>query len=152
MDRAPAYVLALSKIARQLATFAHSSGVRKRVTILAGAIVIAGLGTPAMAASGTSTQVVRCGEQSCLQVSGYRDDPASSVSINGQAVAVEGKHSWKVRVPVDTLRGWSAPYARTIEVSLRDPQTQLDASASVDLPIGLLGNLTDLSALEIRAR
>ena len=74
------------------------------------------------------------------------------VSINGQEVAVEGKYDWRVRVPVETVRGWSAPYARTIEVSLRDPQTQLDATADVDLPIGLLGTLTDLAALEIRAR
>ena len=130
----------------------HRSAIRKRTAALMAAIVVCGSAAPAMAASESSTKVVRCGTQSCLQISGHRDDTASTVSINGQEVAVEGKYDWRVRVPVETVRGWSAPYARTIEVSLRDPQTQLDASADVDLPIGLLGTLTDLAALEIRAR
>ena len=149
MDRTPACISLLSQ------TFvpepAKGSTFRKRTATLIGAIIIGGFATPAMAASEMSTKVVRCGDQSCLQVSGYREDPTSTVSINGQAVSVEGKNGWRVRLPVETVREWSAPYARTIEVSLRDPQTQLEASASVDLPIGMLGGV-DLASLVISAR
>ncbi|KPL68437.1 hypothetical protein SZ64_10110 [Erythrobacter sp. SG61-1L] len=112
----------------------------------------ANLATPAMAASETSTRLVNCGEQSCLMVSGHRDDPSAIITINGQPVSVEGERGWRVRVPVDTVRAWSAPNARTIEVTLLDPGTLQETSASVDLPIGLLGNLTDLAVLEVRAR
>jgi len=47
------------------------------------------------------------------------------------------------------VRSWSAPYAREIEVSLRDPATLRETVAAVDLPIGLLGGVTDLAALEV---
>ncbi|WEK46429.1 MAG: hypothetical protein P0Y56_15690 [Candidatus Andeanibacterium colombiense] len=122
---------------------------RKCALALVGAVVAASVPTSAMAASEASTRVVRCGSQSCLLISGHRDDPSAAVSIAGQAVAVEGKRGWKARVPVDTVRQWCGPYARTIEVSLRDPNTQVETSDSVDLPLGLLGTLTDLAALEI---
>jgi hypothetical protein len=104
--------------------------------------VMIGIASPAAAAE-PSTRVVRCGEDSCLQITGRRDDPALTVSINGRTVAVEGERSWRVHLPVETVREWSAPYARTIEVS------QGETSASVDLPIGLLGGVTDLSSLVI---
>ena len=119
---------------------------------LTGALLYTALASPAMAASEPTTKVVECGVQSCLLVSGRRDDPALLVSINGQVVEVEGGQHWRVRVPVETVRQWSAPNARTIEVGLLTAQAQVASSASVDLPIGLLGNLTDLAVLEVRAR
>ncbi|MCB5425184.1 hypothetical protein H0274_07940 [Altererythrobacter sp. CC-YST694] len=119
---------------------------------LTGAILSAALASPAMAASGPTTKVVGCGDQSCLLVSGHRDDPTLLVSINGQVVDVEGGQNWRVRVPVETVRQLSAPNARTIEVGLLTSKAQMASSASVDLPIGLLGNLTNLAALEVRVR
>lgn len=121
----------------------------RHAALLAGAIALASLAAPAGAASGTSAKLVSCGAQSCLLITGHRDDPASIVTINGQAVSVEGKRGWRVSLPVETVRQLSAPYAREIEVSLRDPATQSETSDSVDLPVGLLGGLTDLSALEV---
>lgn len=74
------------------------------------------------------------------------------VSVNGHVVAAEGRHRWRVRLPVEVVRQWSARYARTIEVALRDPETQGATVASVDLPIGLLGGLRDPAPLVISVR
>jgi hypothetical protein len=116
---------------------------------LAGAIAAGSLASPAIAAPEPSSKLVRCGEQSCLQVTGHRDDPTSIVRINGHAVSVEGERKWKASVPLEVVREWSAPNARTIEVSLGDPEGQPATIASVDLPIGLLANATTLAALVI---
>jgi hypothetical protein len=126
--------------------------LRERALASIGAIIVGSLASPAMATSEPSTRLIRCGEQSCLQISGRRGDPAAIVSINGHAVPVEGEHSWRVRLPVDVVRQWSVPYARTIEVSLHDPETQRETNSSVDLPIGLLGGVTELASLVISVR
>lgn len=122
---------------------------RKRAALWTAAAALAGFAAPALAGSDASTRLVNCGAESCLLITGHRDDPAAIVSINGQAVSVQGKRGWRVSLPVETVRQWSAPDAREIEVSLRNPATQAETSDSVDLPIGLLGNLTDLSSLEV---
>ncbi|MEJ5979031.1 hypothetical protein WG901_20430 [Novosphingobium sp. PS1R-30] len=111
-----------------------------------GAMLAAALASPAMAASEPSTRLVSCGTESCLLVSGYRGDSGAPVRINGRPVAVEGSNRWRVRVPVAAVRAWSAPYARTITVSVAE------APAEADLPIGLLGHVTDLAALTIRVK
>jgi hypothetical protein len=105
-----------------------------------------------MAASEPSTKLVRCGDESCLQISGRRADPATTVRINGHVVPVEGEHGWQVRLPVETIRQWSVPYARTIEVSLHEPEARDETISSVDLPIGLLGGVTELASLVVRVR
>ncbi len=102
----------------------------------------------ASSASAASTRLVRCGGASCLLVSGHRGDATSTVSINGRAVAVEGKRKWQVRLPVRTVRDWSAPRARTIEVTLYDPKTQDLSYERPDLPIGLMGHI-DLALLVV---
>lgn len=117
-----------------------------------GAIVIAGSVSPATAASGPRAWLIDCGDQSCLQISGRRDDPDAIVSINGQAVPVEGERTWRVSLPLDRVRQLSLPYARTIEVSLHDPETRRATIAEVELPIGLLGGTTDLASLVINVR
>jgi len=105
-----------------------------------------------MAAPEASTKLVRCGEHSCLKISGYRDNPAATISINGHEVPVNGGHGWRVRLPVEIVREWSIPYARTIEVTLHDPETQRETSAEADLPIGLLGHVTNLASLVVNIR
>lgn len=126
--------------------------LQKLIPALIGATIIGSLASPAMGMSRPSARLIRCGAESCLQISGRRDDRAMIVSVNGHVVAVEGKHRWRVRLPVEAVRQWSARYARTIEISLRDPETQGVTTASVDLPIGLLGGLKDLSSLVISVR
>jgi hypothetical protein len=139
MDRTPGFSAVLPQL-------------RKQAITLAGALIIAGFASPALAAPETSTKVVRCGDQSCLLVTGYRADPASIVSINGRAVTVEGEHGWRVRVPVATVRQWSAPFARTIAVALHDKDARRETVDTVDLPVGLLGQVANLASLEVRVQ
>ena len=127
-------------------------GLRRRALASIGATIIGSLASPATAASEPSARLIRCGEQSCLRISGRRDDPAAIISINGHVVPVEGEHSWRVCLPVEVVRQWSAPYARTIEVSLHGPETRRETIASVALPIGLLGGMTDVASLVISVR
>lgn len=99
------------------------------------------------AAGEIATRVVGCAEGNCLLITGRRADVASAVSINGRAVAVEGARKWRVRIPVETLRGWSAPLARTITVSVEDNGNRAESEAR--LPIGLLGQAEDLAFLVV---
>ncbi len=123
----------------------------KHIAALAAAVALIGIASPALAASGPSTKLIRCGSESCLLVSGHRDDPSSIVSINDHEVTAEGKRSWRVLLPLETVREWSSPHARTIEVSLRDGQAEAEEVASADLPIGLLGHAVDLASLVVVA-
>jgi hypothetical protein len=121
--------------------------VCKTVSVL-GAACLAYVASPAMAAPEPSTRLVRCDSGNCLLVTGYRESAASEVSINGQAVKVEGKRRWQVRLPVETVREWSAPWARTIQVQLHDSATKGTSSEEAVLPIGLMGH-TDLASLVV---
>ena len=156
MDRTPIFNAVLPGRASSVPLDQHRSaggpGLRKQALASISAIIIGSLASPATGASEPSTRLIRCGEKSCLQISGRRGDPAAIIRINGRVVPVEGEHSWRVRLPVDVVRQWSVPYARTIEVSLHDPETQCETIARVDLPIGLLGGVTELASLVISVR
>ncbi|MFT4025576.1 MAG: hypothetical protein QM676_02050 [Novosphingobium sp.] len=121
-----------------------------RLAILTlGAVLAAGLAAPALAAHEPTTRVVSCRAGSCLQVSGHRHSAAAAVLINGHAVAVEGERKWRAELPVETVRAWSEPFARTIEVATFDPATQRNTAMEADLPIGLLGGVTNLASLVV---
>ena len=123
-----------------------------RARILALAVVpVAALSSPSYAATEPRARLVDCQAGSCLLVTGYRANAASAVSINGRTVPADGARKWHVRVPVDTVRAWSAPFARTITVSVADAETRADATAEVDLPIGLFGQV-DLAMLVVSAK
>lgn len=124
---------------------------RLRGLALTCAVAIANIAAPASAASEPRTRLVRCGEESCLQVSGYRDNPAATVSLNGEPVAVEGKRNWQVRLPLSAVRQLAYPNAQSIEVSLVNPLTMQETSADASLPIGLLGDISQLAFVEVRA-
>lgn len=116
------------------------------------ALVAMVIARPAVAASAPSTRLVACEAGNCLLVTGRRANAALAVSINGHAVPVTGKRNWKVSLPVQTVRQWSAPFARTISVEIADIRTRNPASAEVRLPIGLLGHADDLAMLVISAK
>lgn len=105
-----------------------------------------GIAASASAAPAPGARLVDCRPESCLLISGSRADVASTVSVNGHAVAVEGGTKWRVRLPVSAVRAWSAPRARTIMVSVGG------VAAEADLPIGLLGHRSDLAMLVVRAK
>lgn len=117
---------------------------RTRNTLTLGAILATALATPV--AAETRTRLVDCETGSCLLVTGHRADAASAVRINGHTVAAQGARKWRVSLPVETLREWSAPHARTITVSVADTQTQ------AILPIGLLGHVENLAFLTVSVK
>jgi hypothetical protein len=121
----------------------------RTLTITLAAAFAASVATPALAASEPSTRVVSCSTGSCLLVSGSRKTAVSAVSLNGHVVQVEGKKDWHVRVPVETVREWSVPLARTIDVSYVDADTSVGTTVEADLPIGLLGHAENLASLVI---
>ena len=116
------------------------------------AALAATVATPAWAATEPSARLVDCEAGSCLLVSGRRTHAASTVSINGHAVAVEGSRKWRATVPVATLRAWSAPFARTITVSTVDNRNRTEASTEAELPIGMLGYYENLAMLVVRVK
>jgi len=126
----------------------HPSRMSLRQLALAAATTVLGsLASPASAAEEPRAKLVNCGAESCLRIAGTRESLSSVVAINGHVVPAEGRRSWKIDLPIEMVREWSAPHARTMEVSLHDPATQRATKAEVDLPIGLLGGVTDLAML-----
>jgi hypothetical protein len=108
-------------------------------------VLAAGVASPSLAASGPKTRLVECGAQSCLAISGHRENADSVISINGHEVKVDGGRRWQIRIPVQTVRAWSAPYARTVAVMVEDTST--DAK----LPIGMMGH-ANLAMLVVRVK
>lgn len=114
-----------------------------------GSIVAVCVATPAAAETKPSTRLVSCGDDSCLLVTGRRNSADAEVRINGHRVDVKGERNWRVRLPVATVRDWSAPFARKIEVSSYNPAASAEGTQFAKLPIGLLGHVPDLASLVI---
>ena len=148
----PAFgVIAPSLAERRIQRSAAQRTIRKCGIALAGLALAGPLAVSLGSAAEPSAKMVRCGAESCVRISGQRTNPAAAVRINGRAVHAEGRRRWKVDLPVDTVRDWSRPHARTIEVGLHDPDRQDAILTSIALPVGLLGGTTDLASLVIRA-
>jgi len=111
-----------------------------------GALLASAFTVPAMAAEKSDTRLVECGSESCLLVSGQRHSAGSPVAINGYPVRVQGGRKWRAVVPVETVRAWSDPFARTITVAVDG------AAKEASLPIGLLGHAEDLAMLVVRVK
>ncbi len=124
----------------------------RAIGIVLSVAFLAGLASPAMAASAPSARLVSHQARDCLLVSGQRDNAASAVRINGHIVQAEGKRHWRVHLPVETIRQWSAPFARSIEVTVVDPETRGETTARAALPIGLLGHVENLAMLVVSVK
>jgi hypothetical protein len=109
----------------------------------------AAFASPASATGEPRTRLVSCETGSCLLVTGRRADAALTVAINGHAVSVQGARRWRTSLPLDTVRAWSAPHARSIIVSIGEAEARASTSAEADLPIGLLGHAADLTTLVV---
>ncbi|WP_157084712.1 hypothetical protein [Sphingomonas pituitosa] len=108
---------------------------------------------PAAHADGLPTaKLVRCEGGDCLLIRGMRSASTATITINDRAVAASGRRGWKVRVPVAQVRELAAPFARTLEVAVRDAAGRVERRESVRLPVGLMGHTTELASLVVRAR
>ncbi|PZQ63103.1 MAG: hypothetical protein DI544_02740 [Sphingomonas taxi] len=116
------------------------------------AVLLAAAFVHAAASAAPRAKLVSDHPVDCLQVSGTRPSTAAAVLINGHPVAVDGGRHWRVRLPVETVRGWSRPGARTIRVTLATPAGGRAVEYETDLPVGLLGGRIDLAALVVRLR
>ncbi|OAN58458.1 hypothetical protein [Sphingomonas sp. TDK1] len=99
-----------------------------------------------------SAKLVRCDAGDCLLIRGARSTTASTIRINDRLVPASGGRSWKVRVPVATVREWAFPYTRSLAVAVIDAHGQIEQHEKVRLPVGLLGHATELASLVVRAR
>jgi hypothetical protein len=100
---------------------------------------------------GRDARLRLCGDETCVVLTGERADASDAVTVAGHPVAVEGGRRFSVAVPLDRVRAWSAPYARTIAVTTLDRSGEA-TTRDVRLPIGLLGHVTELASLEVRSR
>lgn len=109
-----------------------------------GALAALACAMPAVAQP--STRIVDCDAGSCLLVTGRRSDASVPVRINGRAVMTRGARQWTASVPVDAIRRWASPRARSITVSVGDDQLQ------AALPIGMLGRPEQLAFVTVTAK
>lgn len=122
-------------------------------TVAMGLIASAALGGAhsAVARPLVSTRVVKCAAGDCLLVKGQRADPAAVVRINGHSVPASGTRTWRAWLPVETVRAWSEPYARTVAVSIGDGGRG-EVTREAALPIGLLGHSANLAMITVRLK
>ena len=82
-------------------------------------------------------------------VKGRRPDTSAAVTLGDHFVAVSGARTWRVAVPLRTVRTWFPPSTRTITVHVGGTDGE---ETIVPLPIGLLSTGVQLASLEVRAR
>src|SRR6201989_2235110 len=75
----------------------------KNVCLFLGLAIAA---TPGSVAATPRAQLVHCGDETCLRISGHRRHSAVIVRIAGHNLAVEGARSWHAVVPLRTARSW----------------------------------------------
>ena len=118
-------------------------GVALAATLLATSV------PAAAAAESASTRLHRCGEAVCLMVRGWRSDPAEPVLIEGRQVTVDGGRHWRASLPLATVERWVRPFARSILIETGGAEARSHKAA---LPIGVLGQTTDLAFLSVGTR
>ena len=97
-----------------------------------------------------TAKLVRCGAADCLLVRGHRHSGQETVRVNERTVEASGGRSWRVRLPVETVRNWSAPFARTLSVAVVGPAGSVERAEVVRLPVGLLGQNLELASLVVQ--
>ena len=122
-----------------------------RIAAMVLAVAAVTAATRAHASAEPNTRLVKCDGESCLLITGERDSAQSAVKINGHPVSVQGGRHWRAELPLSRVRELSAPFARSIEVTVYNAESGGATTRDADLPIGLMGH-TDLASLIVRAR
>ena len=117
---------------------------------IAAAMLVAS--SPSIARPADTARLVSCDTGDCVIVRGHRTSPQAIVRINDRPVAARGGTAWQVRLPVATVRDWSAPFARTLRIAVTDGTGAIERDAEVRLPVGLLAGKIELASLVVRAR
>ena len=115
-------------------------------------LVIAATASSLDAQAVTTIRLVSCGTADCVLIRGHRRSPTAVVQVNERPVDVRGRTSWQVRLPIATVRDWSAPLARTLRIAVTGPAGSVERDDAVRLPVGLLGQKVELASLTVRAR
>lgn len=113
--------------------------------------ILLAAGTADARSRGDDARLRPCGEDTCVVLTGRRDRATDGVTVAGHPVAARGGRRFEVAVPLDRVRAWSVPHARTIALGTLSG-TGDQTTRDVRLPIGLLGHVTELAALEVRSR
>lgn len=119
------------------------------------ALSLALLSLPPFAAAARpadATRIVRCDAGDCLLVRGHRASPEAAVRVNGHPVEVRGGTAWRAELPVETVRAWSTARARTLDVSVSEPDAAAARTMTLRLPVGMFARPTELASLVVRAR
>ncbi|MEA3388352.1 MAG: hypothetical protein U9R64_03605 [Pseudomonadota bacterium] len=118
----------------------------QRFALFAVCMTLAAGFAPPSAASSPRTRLIERQSENYLLISGSRDDAGSQITVNGHPVEVDGGRNWRVRLPVDTVRSWSAPRARAVTVAVDGSRFE------ADLPLGMLGHADRLAMLVVTAK
>lgn len=119
---------------------------------LAGALGLIVLAAPLPAAARAQAQLVHCGAETCLRVSGHRPQPTTAVRIGDRPLAVDGGRAWQATVPLSTARTWPITHGYALNLVFADPQLGAEHAERVALPPGALGARIELTSLEVNAR
>lgn len=107
--------------------------------------------TPASVVAAPQAQLVHCGDDTCLRISGHRSDSAVAIRIAGRDLAVEGERKWRTTVPLKAARDWMNAAGDTLILTMTDTRTRAEAAEAVSLPPGALGKRIELATLVVRA-
>jgi hypothetical protein len=102
-------------------------------------------------AAAPHAQLVHCGNETCLRISGHRAHPAIAIRIAGQNLAVVGERSWRATVPLSTARDWVNASAQALKLTMIDTLSGAESVEAVPLPPGAFGNHVELATLVVRA-
>jgi len=100
----------------------------------------------------TQAQLVHCGADTCLRLSGHRPAVTTAVRIGERELAVDGGRAWQATVPLSTARTWPVARGYALNLVLADAGSGMDRAERVSLPPGALGSRIELVSLEVSAR
>lgn len=112
---------------------------------------LAMMAAPALSASVAQSRLVHCGRDTCLRISGRRSNPAVSIRIDGDALAVDGNRDWRVTVPLSTARIWARSSGSVLTLTSTDARGGTESRENVMLPPGAFGQRVELASLVVRA-
>lgn len=123
--------------------------IAKAVGLLCGFAMFA---APLPAIARAQAQLVHCGADTCLRLSGHRASPATAVKIGERELVVDGGRAWQATVPLTTARTWPIARGYALNMILTEPGSGVERTERVMLPPGALGSRIELVSLEVNAR